>query len=174
MRNLFKASPKPMTIAIVLAMPILLMLVCFAFWFLGGGLASSYWMQEIERRGWRVLYSKNTGDRLVAICDAGANRLALIDTDWPIMGYQASCTINVMDSQHHGISAGDFDLLQCNERFHINRVTGCIVRVKVPEDGRIRIVRQAGYFYRGETKSGGEILLDIEVDWNVGEPLQKP
>src|SRR5260370_27765540 len=143
MRNLFKGSPKPMTIAIVLAIPILLMLVCFAFWFLRGGLASYYWMQEIERRGWRVLYSKHTGDRLVAICDAGTNRLAVIDTDWPTIGYQASCTINVMDSQHQGIAAGDFHLLQCNVRLHINRVTGCIVRVNGPEVGRVRIVPSA-------------------------------
>ena len=163
-----------MTTAIVLAIPILLMLVCFALWFLVGGLASSYWMQEIERRGWRVLYSKHTGDRLVAICDAGDNKIAVIDTDWPIMGYQAFSTINVMDSEHHGITAGDFHLLQCNERFHINRITGCIVRVKVPEDGRIRIVRQAGYSYRGETLSGGEVLLDVEVNWNAGGTLQNP
>jgi len=162
MRNFVRVSPKPRTIAIVLAIPILLILVCFTFRLLGLGVASSYWMQEIETRGWRVLYSKHTGGHLVAICDAGANRLAVINTDWPIVNYPSTA---FMDSQHHGITAGGFDLLQCNDGLIINRVTGCIVRVKVPEDGRIRIVQRA---------LNGEILLDVELDWNTTQPMEKP
>jgi hypothetical protein len=51
---------------------------------------------------------------------------------------------------------------------------GCIVGIKVPQDGRIRIVHQAGYYFRDETKSGG-ILLDIStVDWSAPESVQNP
>jgi len=163
MTRLFKISPRRITIIIVIATAILLTLVWFGPRIFERGVALSYWVREIDRRGWRALYLNQNGNSLVAICDAGDNKIAVVDTDWPIAGFTA---VNIGDSAHHGITAGEFELLTCNEWFHLNRVTGCIVRIKVPEDGRVRIVHQAGYFVQGKTKSGGEILLDVEVDWN--------
>ena len=117
-------------------------------------------------------WEERPNNRIVAVCDAGDNKIAVLDTDWPAP--RGFSTVNVSDSEHHNISAGDFDLL-ATEGWSLRQkpFRGCILRIKVPQDGYIRIVHKAGYHVQGKTKSGGEILLDIEVDWNDGEPSQR-
>src|SRR6266478_8114933 len=66
---------------------------------------SRSWPEEIKSRGWRVLYSEETSDRFVAICDAGDNKIAVIDTDWD-NHLAGGSRLGIYDSENNDIAPG--------------------------------------------------------------------
>jgi len=105
-----------------------------------------------------VLYSDNTGRRFVAICDAGQNKIAVVDTDW--IGLTSS-RLQIRDSANNDITTGKGQYLATGIiRPHYE---GCIVPIKVPTDGRLRVILNGANSLNQEETT----LLDVEVDWIV-------
>jgi hypothetical protein len=165
-----KVLLKLITAIIVLTLVVLLILFWSGFRIAGLGLSTCNWAAEIESRGWRVLYSNQTGNRFIAVCDAEDNQIAIVDSEWN----RSSSSINIMDSEHHGITVGGMEPITCTGALGLEELGGFVLPIRVPADGRIRVVRQAAFRQIGNIKWGGEILLDVEVDWNAREPVQEP
>jgi len=152
---------KLITAGLILALTLPLLAVFFAI--LAVRTFSCHWPDEIERRGWRVLYSANTGNRFVAICNAGPGQLAIIDSE---MTPPEGSELLIADSEGKEIqSRGKITPITCEKRwfFYTPRPGGDIFPIEIPPDRRIRVLKKKGGGFEGNP---GDVLLDVEILWD--------
>jgi len=146
-------------IAIVALLVVLLSLSLFL---LNSG---SDWTAEIERQGWKVLYSKTTGGRFVAVCNAGPNQLAIIDSDTTS---QPSTVLTIKNASGKEIqSKGKITPITRVRWFIYHDLGGFIYPIEVPPDKQISIVKTANQKINGDSFVGeGPVLIDVQVLWS--------
>jgi hypothetical protein len=127
--------------------------------------SGSVWNAEIQRHGWKVLYSKTAGNRFVAVCNAGPNQLAIIDSETTS---QPSTVLTIMNSSGNEIqSKGKITPITCMRWLIYKDVGGFIYPIEVPPDKQIRIVEKANREINGDFYVGrGPVLIDVEVSWS--------
>jgi hypothetical protein len=150
---------KLIAVGLIFAFTLPILVVVFAILFVR--LFSCHWPQEIERRGWRVLYSANNGNRFVAICNAGPGQLAIIDSE---MTSHGSSTLLIANSEGEEIqSRGKITPITCVGWFIYTHHGGYIYPIDIPPDRRIRVLQMKGIGIGGNLQ---EVLLDVEVEWS--------
>lgn len=146
---------------------IIALLSAFNIWPYAFPLSSSaFWSGEVQRRGWRVLHSTNSGNRYLAICNAGPNQLAIVDSD---STSHQSTQLEMMNSDGGEIltkSKNKWTPITCVRWGVYSDLGGWIYTIDVPGDKRIKIVKWANRVEDNNVYAGeGETLVDVEVIW---------
>src|SRR5713101_3580807 len=156
-------------VSVIIGFVVAIIALLLAFYF-GPSLfpsSSSFWSAEVQRRGWQVLHSTNSGKRYVAICKAGPNQLAIVESDTTSQG---AGTLDIMNSDGEEIltkSKNKWTPITCVRWGVYTDLGGWIYTIDVPANKRIRIVKQANRLEGNVAFVGeGEIVIDVEVLWS--------